>query len=129
MVKTSAETPTIVFTNNEDHNKIEKLKKAGVTVVESEKGGRDLARVLDQLKNLNIQSVLVEGGAEVAGAFCEAKLADKITFLVAPIVIGGPNAPVHRRASRATRPRSPPPSRYCHNFVRFGYRDHRVSGL
>ncbi len=94
LVETSAETPTIVFTNSEDINKIEKLKKAGVAVMESKKGGRDLALVLDQLKNLDIQSVLIEGGTEVAGAFCDAKLVDKITFLVAPIVIGGSSAPV-----------------------------------
>lgn len=94
LVKTSTETPTIVFTNSNDLNKIEKLKEAGVAVMESKKGGRDLALVLDQLKNLDIQSVLVEGGTEVAGAFCDAKLVDKITFLVAPIIIGGSSAPV-----------------------------------
>ncbi len=38
--------------------------------------------------------MLVEGGTEVAGAFCDAKLIDKLTFIVAPLVIGGHNAPM-----------------------------------
>jgi diaminohydroxyphosphoribosylaminopyrimidine deaminase/5-amino-6-(5-phosphoribosylamino)uracil reductase len=94
LVQTSTETPTIVFTNSDNLDKIEQLSEAGVSVVQSEKGGRALAEVLEHLKTLDIQSVLVEGGSEVAGAFCDAKLVDKVTFLVAPIIIGGPNAPM-----------------------------------
>jgi diaminohydroxyphosphoribosylaminopyrimidine deaminase/5-amino-6-(5-phosphoribosylamino)uracil reductase len=37
---------------------------------------------------------LVEGGTEVAGAFCDARLVDKLTFIAAPIVIGGQDAPL-----------------------------------
>ncbi len=29
----------------------------------------------------------------VAGAFCDAKLVDKFTFMIAPLVIGGSEAP------------------------------------
>jgi diaminohydroxyphosphoribosylaminopyrimidine deaminase / 5-amino-6-(5-phosphoribosylamino)uracil reductase len=102
MVQTSKETPTIVFTNSDDFDKIVQLSEAGVSVVKSEKGGRDLDFVLDHLKNQDIQSVLVEGGSEVAGAFCDEKLVDKVTFLVAPIIIGGPNAPMSIGGNGAT---------------------------
>lgn len=94
LVRTSTETPTIVFTSSEDFGKIGQLSDAGVSVVESESGGRDLAAVLEHLRTLDIQSVLVEGGTEIAGAFCDAKLVDKVTFLVAPIIIGGLDAPM-----------------------------------
>ena len=50
--------------------------------------------VLDELKKRELQSVLVEGGTEIAGAFCDAKLVDKLTFIVAPIIIGGHDAPI-----------------------------------
>jgi diaminohydroxyphosphoribosylaminopyrimidine deaminase/5-amino-6-(5-phosphoribosylamino)uracil reductase len=46
------------------------------------------------LAKREIQSVLVEGGTEIAGAFWDARLVDKLTFIVAPIVIGGSEAPV-----------------------------------
>lgn len=102
LVQTATETPTIVFTNSDNLEKIEQLYDAGVSVVESENGGRDLAEVLEHLKTLDIQSVLVEGGTEIAGAFCDAKLVDKVTFLVAPIIIGGSNAPLSIGGNGAT---------------------------
>jgi diaminohydroxyphosphoribosylaminopyrimidine deaminase/5-amino-6-(5-phosphoribosylamino)uracil reductase len=40
-----------------------------------------------------LQSVLVEGGATVAGAFLDAGLVNKVTFFIAPKIIGGTAAP------------------------------------
>jgi len=40
-----------------------------------------------------LQSVLVEGGAKVAGEFFDAGLVNKITFFIAPKIIGGATAP------------------------------------
>ncbi|HVF46887.1 MAG TPA: RibD family protein, partial [Pyrinomonadaceae bacterium] len=93
LVATAPTTPTIVFTNSHDTDKIRRLRNAGVDVVQAETGGRDLVRLLDELKARGLQSVLVEGGTEVAGAFCDARLIDKVTFIVAPFIIGGPDAP------------------------------------
>jgi diaminohydroxyphosphoribosylaminopyrimidine deaminase/5-amino-6-(5-phosphoribosylamino)uracil reductase len=56
-------------------------------------GGRDLRAVLQELRQRELQSVLVEGGAEIAGAFIDAKLVDKVTFIYSPIIIGGRIAP------------------------------------
>lgn len=94
LVETASESPTIVFTNSPNITKIDELFEKGVSVVESEAGARDLSAVLKHLKGLDIQSVLVEGGTEVAGAFFDSKLIDKFTFIMAPIVIGGPTAPL-----------------------------------
>jgi diaminohydroxyphosphoribosylaminopyrimidine deaminase/5-amino-6-(5-phosphoribosylamino)uracil reductase len=90
---TANDVPTMIFTNSNDHAAIERLRKAGVEVVESSMGGRDLTGVLAELKGNDLQSVLVEGGAEIAGAFIDAKLVDKVTFMYSPIVIGGRTAP------------------------------------
>ncbi|MBK7935403.1 MAG: bifunctional diaminohydroxyphosphoribosylaminopyrimidine deaminase/5-amino-6-(5-phosphoribosylamino)uracil reductase RibD [Acidobacteria bacterium] len=90
---TTDDAPTIVFTNSRDTDKKAALRECGVDVVELEMGGRDLAGVLEELKTREIQSVLVEGGTEIAGAFCDARLVDKITFIVSPIIIGGREAP------------------------------------
>jgi diaminohydroxyphosphoribosylaminopyrimidine deaminase / 5-amino-6-(5-phosphoribosylamino)uracil reductase len=93
LISTASETPTIVFTSSGDAGKLSVLRALAADVVVSPMGGRDLARVLDELKAREIQSVLVEGGSEVAGAFIDAKLVDKITFIINPVIIGGHNAP------------------------------------
>ena len=90
---TARETPTIIFTDNETDEKIKLLKDEGVEVVRIAEGGRNLFGVLQELGRRDLQSVLVEGGAEIAGAFCDAKLIDKVSFFIAPIVIGGRDAP------------------------------------
>lgn len=93
LISTAAETPTIIFTSSNDAGKLSVLSALGAEIIVSQMGGRDLPGVLAELKSRNIQSILVEGGSEVAGAFCDAKLVDKITFLNAPIIIGGNVAP------------------------------------
>ena len=93
LVKTAREIPTIVVTSPDRNDNINEITDAGVDVVQIENGGRDLVAVLRVLAERDIQSVLVEGGTEVAGAFCDAKLVDKVTFIAAPLIIGGNDAP------------------------------------
>lgn len=93
LISTASETPTIVFTNSNDAGKHSVLRAMGAEVVVSPMGGRDLKGVLDELKSRDIQSVLVEGGSEIAGAFCDLKLVDKLSLIIAPFVIGGRDAP------------------------------------
>lgn len=92
LVNTARETPTIVVTNSNDEEKVNKLIACRVEVIRE--NARDLNTVLQGIAKHDIQSVLVEGGTEVAGAFSDAKLVDKLTFIVAPIVIGGHEAPL-----------------------------------
>ncbi len=65
---------------------------AGVDVVCDESNGRDLNAVLSELGRRSIQSVLVEGGAGIAGKLLEAGLVNKVSFFLAPIIIGGQDA-------------------------------------
>ena len=92
LVATASETPTVVFSNSTDEEKVEALFQRGVQVPRID--ARELDAVLRELYEREIQSVLVEGGTEVAGAFCDARLVDKFTFMVAPLVIGGHDAPL-----------------------------------
>lgn len=93
LVETARETPTLLFTNSSDHLKISKLREKGVEVIKSEMGGRDLFGVLNELRKRELQSILVEGGSEIAGSFIDAGLVDKVTFIYAPMIIGGREAP------------------------------------
>ncbi|HMQ04542.1 MAG TPA: bifunctional diaminohydroxyphosphoribosylaminopyrimidine deaminase/5-amino-6-(5-phosphoribosylamino)uracil reductase RibD [Pyrinomonadaceae bacterium] len=94
VLATTTETaPTLVFTNCIDPESVFRLSDRGVEVIPVERGGRNLDAVLEDLYRREIQSVLVEGGTGVAGAFIDARLVDKVTFLCAPILIGGSDAP------------------------------------
>ena len=93
LVSTARETPTLIFTNSRDEEKMTAIRTRGAYVVESEEGGRDLAGVLAELQAREIQSVLVEGGTEIAGSFVDAGLVDKVTFVISPLIIGGREAP------------------------------------
>ncbi len=91
LVQTANETPTIVFSNSGNKSKIAELRNANVDIIELD--ARNLAKVLDELRQRDLQSVLVEGGTEIAGAFVDAKLVDKVSLMIAPIIIGGNVAP------------------------------------
>jgi diaminohydroxyphosphoribosylaminopyrimidine deaminase/5-amino-6-(5-phosphoribosylamino)uracil reductase len=93
LVTTAGEFPTLVFTNSGDSEKIERLRVAGVEVIVSDLGARDLSGVLAEMKRRDLQSVLIEGGTKVAGAFLDSHLVDKVTFIYAPLIIGGHDAP------------------------------------
>jgi diaminohydroxyphosphoribosylaminopyrimidine deaminase/5-amino-6-(5-phosphoribosylamino)uracil reductase len=52
----------------------------------------DLARLMQMLSRRGITSVLIEGGASVRASAIEAGIVDKVSFLVAPKLIGGVEA-------------------------------------
>ena len=91
LVTTAKDTPTLIVSNSDDEAKIERLIEGGVEFVRE--NARDLNAVLEALRKRDLQSVLVEGGTEIAGAFVDAKIVDKLTLIVAPIIIGGHSAP------------------------------------
>ncbi|MEQ1763398.1 MAG: bifunctional diaminohydroxyphosphoribosylaminopyrimidine deaminase/5-amino-6-(5-phosphoribosylamino)uracil reductase RibD [Pyrinomonadaceae bacterium] len=94
LATTTDEAPTLVFTNNIDPEDVFPLTDKGVDVIPIEGGARNLEAVLNELYKRDIQSVLVEGGTGVAGAFIDARLVDKTTLVYAPLIIGGSEAPV-----------------------------------
>ena len=49
--------------------------------------------VLQELGDRSVQSVLIEGGATTAGRFFDAELVNKVTFFMAPKIVGGAGAP------------------------------------
>jgi diaminohydroxyphosphoribosylaminopyrimidine deaminase/5-amino-6-(5-phosphoribosylamino)uracil reductase len=94
MVATTNDAPVIVFAGPQvENSRIEELESRGVEVVQEETGGRDLGKMLEELGRRSIQSVLVEGGASVAGKLLDAGLVNKVSFFIAPRIIGGREAP------------------------------------
>ncbi len=91
LAETADSIPTIIVTDSENTEKIARLKSKGVEIISE--NARDLDKVLQVLGDKQLQSVLVEGGSEIAGSFVDARLVDKLTFIFAPMIIGGSDAP------------------------------------
>lgn len=93
LAQTTTEAPVIIFACGEtDEDSLKALHARGVEVVGQE-AALDLGSILAELEARSIQSVLVEGGPTLAGLLFEAGLIDKVTFFVAPMVVGGQDAP------------------------------------
>jgi diaminohydroxyphosphoribosylaminopyrimidine deaminase/5-amino-6-(5-phosphoribosylamino)uracil reductase len=89
LLQTAADSPVLIFAGKSAPT----IDCAGVEVVRDQANGRNLELVLDELASHEIQSVLVEGGANVAGKFLDAGLVNKVSFFIAPKIIGGNDAP------------------------------------
>ena len=91
LVNTVNEAPVIVFVGNAvDDLRVKQLAARGVEIVQE--SARDLNAILASLGQRSIQSVLVEGGANVAGKLFDAGVVNKVSFFIAPLVIGGREA-------------------------------------
>ncbi len=90
LAQTARETPLIIFTSDAaDERAAATLQARGVEIVREPRGARDLRAALENLHRRSLQSVLVEGGATVAGMFLDAGLVSKVSFFIAPLIIGG----------------------------------------
>ena len=82
---------TIVATISDDEAKIARLTGLGAAVLRCrEKDARvDLHDLLLKLGGLGVQSLLLEGGGELAGDALRSGLIDKCMFFYAPKLVGG----------------------------------------
>jgi diaminohydroxyphosphoribosylaminopyrimidine deaminase/5-amino-6-(5-phosphoribosylamino)uracil reductase len=90
LAMTTAEAPVIVFGDLESAGTAA-LRAQAVEIVDSTR--RDLNGVLRELRSRSLQSVLIEGGSTIAGEFLDAGLVNKVTFFIAPKIVGGVEAP------------------------------------
>jgi diaminohydroxyphosphoribosylaminopyrimidine deaminase/5-amino-6-(5-phosphoribosylamino)uracil reductase len=105
LARTARETPVLVFTSEQaDTHQVSELEACGVEVLCAAAGGRDLAAVLAELRRREIQSLIIEGGAGVAGAFLRAGLVDKASFFIAPLILGSDALGAVTNASPLTVP-------------------------
>ena len=90
LATTTSEAPVLVFGDPECPGTAA-LRAQGVEIVNAKH--RDLCGVLRELGSRSLQSVLIEGGSTIAGEFLDAGLVNKVTFFIAPKIIGGNDAP------------------------------------
>jgi diaminohydroxyphosphoribosylaminopyrimidine deaminase/5-amino-6-(5-phosphoribosylamino)uracil reductase len=84
LVRTAREVPTVVVVADASLREARALAEAGVRVIE----GANLDDALHTLRALEVRSILVEGGAVLAGALLAAGVVDRLVIFQAPIVLG-----------------------------------------
>ncbi|MEA2332806.1 MAG: diaminohydroxyphosphoribosylaminopyrimidine deaminase [Thermoleophilaceae bacterium] len=95
LVRGVAEVPvTVVCSRAASRTSVQALESAGVDVIVAT-GQNERARVehaLDELGSREVQSLLLEGGPHLAGAFLEAGEIDETRMFIAPLMTGGREA-------------------------------------
>ncbi len=91
----ASEAPTwIAVTEAAPAERVEALKQNGTDVIVCGPGPKvDLNYLLSELAQREIVSVLVEGGGTVNAGFTLQGLVDKIVWFIAPLIVGGREAP------------------------------------
>jgi diaminohydroxyphosphoribosylaminopyrimidine deaminase / 5-amino-6-(5-phosphoribosylamino)uracil reductase len=71
------------------------LEAAGVAVLRcrTRQGRVDVVSLLERLFERDVHAVLVEGGGETHAAFVDAGLVDRVALFLAPMLLGGREAP------------------------------------
>ena len=93
ILRDSAAPVLIAVTDTAPAERVMALKQAGAEILCCGAGARvDLQRLMQQLGEREICSLLVEGGGTVNFAFLQAGLIDKVTVFLAPKLLGGRRA-------------------------------------
>jgi diaminohydroxyphosphoribosylaminopyrimidine deaminase/5-amino-6-(5-phosphoribosylamino)uracil reductase len=95
LVSSAGEVPlTVVCSRAASRTAVQALEAAGAEVIVASganEGGR-VASALDELGAREVQSLLLEGGPHLAGAFLEAGEVDELRVFIAPVLAGGREA-------------------------------------
>ena len=73
---------------NVSREKIEELTNKGVKIIKAGKNKVDLRKFMAELAKLEIDSVLLEGGATLAASMFKEQLVDEIRLYMAPMIFG-----------------------------------------
>jgi len=92
LVQTAAEIPTLILASNDaPFEAEEELTSKGVEIMRTTitaEGRVDVPAAMRALAQRGIVSLMVEGGAELAGSFLASRLADELHAFIAPILLG-----------------------------------------
>ncbi len=103
IVQTSKEITTIIVTVEKDKDKYtpytdnnieiicvnDNTELSSIELSSIKLSSIDLSSLMDILAKKNIDSILIEGGAELSYSALESKIVDKVQLYYAPIIIGG----------------------------------------
>jgi GTP cyclohydrolase II len=84
--------PWVITTPTAEASRQADLERQGARVIRLPQGtcgGIDLTELLARLGEMNIKSLMVEGGAQVISSFITSQLVDQVIVTVAPVLVGG----------------------------------------
>lgn len=84
LARTARDVPTIVVAESADAERVAALTRLGVEVLTVP----GLAAGLEALRERDVRSLLVEGGAGIAGSLLDAGLVDRLVIFQAPVLLG-----------------------------------------
>ncbi len=84
MAQHAQEAPVVTFASSSDPSYDHALRELGVEVVMA----TSLVDALQTLRERGVRSILLEGGATIAGEFLSAGLVDRLALIQAPIILG-----------------------------------------
>ena len=85
------QSPLIVTNEGADAERQQTLEAAGARVLRlpGNNGWIDLADLLKHLGAMGINSLMVEGGAQIITSFLASRLVDQVVLTIAPLLVGG----------------------------------------
>lgn len=92
LLRLDSDSDTFIITGPDvDEDKKAQIEKTGAKVIEApvKDGMIDLDGLMDNLGDLGLASLLIEGGSRVIASALAAGIADKIIFFYAPKILGG----------------------------------------
>lgn len=94
LVTTAKETPVIIAACNNNADKISLLEKAGCKIIltKPQNGSVDLKELMKLLGDMEIDSVILEGGGELNWSALQAGIVNKVQAYIAPKITGGSKA-------------------------------------
>jgi riboflavin-specific deaminase-like protein len=100
--------PPIIATNaGADPERQQALEAAGakILILPGINGWVDLPDLLEHLGSMDINSLMVEGGAQIITSFLASRLVDQVVLTIAPLLVGGLR--VVNQLGRSSRQRFP----------------------
>jgi len=91
LAQTAKAIPTVVLTGNGSEKTAKPLKNLSVVVIAIPLEGEhvSITQGLDALERMGVETLLLEGGGQLAAAFLKAGCVDVLEWFTAPIIIGG----------------------------------------
>jgi len=130
-ISQSAREDVLVFTEDTDLSRKNELEKLGIRVELVPRSGDnalDLSAILNRLGELEITSLLIEGGSHLNASVLDSRLVDKVFLFLAPKIFGDAGVPFAAGLHQSIEFTNPQFHQFADDCAIEGYLSDRYSG-